>query len=126
MEISFNSGHVQASELSLDQLMNNSRVSEPAKVAEVSRQFEALLVRQILQSAHAVSATPADGKNSTVSGIYEDLVTTHLADAMTRGNAGGIGLGRSLERQLSFELAAPTAVAARLARPESKVNFAHD
>ena len=96
---------VQASGLSIDELARNPNISESAKVAEVSRQFEALLLRQIMQSAHVGASGAATAKNSTVNGIYEDLVTSHLADTMTRGQAGGLGLARTLERQLGSELA---------------------
>lgn len=107
MEISIHSASVKARDLSLDQLAGNSQVKESAKVEEVSRQFEAMLLRQILQSAHAVSGAVTSGKTSTVNGIYEDLVSAHLAEAMTQGEAGGLGLGRSLARQLGGELTRP-------------------
>ena len=103
-----NSNRVSARELSLDQLARHPKFSESEKVAEVSRQFEALLLRQILQTAHAVSGGAASGKASTVNGIYEDMVTANLADTMTQGQTGGLGLARSLARQLGSELAAAT------------------
>ncbi|MBI3414281.1 MAG: rod-binding protein [Verrucomicrobia bacterium] len=111
MEIASPIRVVKASELSLDQLARDGQVNETAKIEEVSRQFEALLLRQILQSAHAVSGAVTDKKSSTVNGIYEDLATAQLADAMTSKGAGGLGLGQSLARQLGAQLAGTKALA---------------
>jgi len=49
MEISLLPHRVQAADLPLEQLSTNKNVPEEEKVGELSRQFEALLLRQILK-----------------------------------------------------------------------------
>jgi len=75
---------------------------EQEKLAEASRQFEALLVRQILQQARQTTIRSKFTDNSASSEIYKDMVNAELADAMTKG--GGLGLADSLRRQLSHQL----------------------
>ena len=48
MEISPLNREVRASELPLERLAGSKEVSQKEKIAEVSRQFEAVLLRQIL------------------------------------------------------------------------------
>jgi Rod binding domain-containing protein len=92
-----------AGDLPLEQLAKAPGVSEAAKVAEATRQFEAILVRQLLRSARQSSqATDAPG-GTVAADIYWDLVHENLADAITRG--GGLGLGTAL--QSSFGVTTP-------------------
>ena len=93
---------VQASELPLDPLAQNPNLSEKQKVSEVSRQFEALLLRQILHDAQKTVIPSRPGADSSVNGIYQDLSTAQLADSISK--SGGLGLGRGLEKQLSRQL----------------------
>ncbi len=97
---------VNASELSLEQLARNAQVSERDKAKEVARQFEAVLLRQILQSAHKTGLEGlTDGESSASKDVYFDLMNYHLADTISRG--GGLGLGSALEAQLVRQ-ASPT------------------
>ena len=90
---------VKASELSLEQLSRNAQVSEADKAKEVARQFEAVLLRQILQSAHKTGLEGLTGGESSASkDVYFDMMNYHLADSISRG--GGLGLGSALEAQL--------------------------
>ena len=93
---------VAASELPLDQLARNPNLSEKQKVGEVSRQFEALLLRQILKDAQKTVIPSRYGADSSVNGIYQDLSTAQLADSISK--SGGFGLARNLEKQLSRQL----------------------
>jgi len=90
---------VNASELSLEMLARNAQVSEQDKAKEVARQFEAVLLRQILQSAHKTGLEGlTDGESSASKDVYFDMMNYHLADSISRG--GGLGLGSALEAQL--------------------------
>jgi peptidoglycan hydrolase FlgJ len=93
---------VRASELPLDRLAANPNVPEKEKVAELSRQFEALLLRQVLKDIRK-TVIPSDLlPESLASNIYQDMVTQQLADAMSK--SGTLGLARSLEKDLSRQL----------------------
>src|SRR5258706_15985369 len=98
MDISGIQRHVKASELSLDHLASNPNVPEHEKVKEVSRQFEAVLLRQILTQANKPLFGSPLIKNSTTTAIYQDMVTNQLAEQVSR--SGSFGLAKSLSHQL--------------------------
>ena len=93
---------VKASQLPLEKLAGNSRIAESEKVSEVSRQFEAILLRQILGEAQKTVFRSTMNPESVSSGIYQDMITTQLADNIS--HSGALGLARSLEKQLQHEL----------------------
>ena len=80
--------------------------SEHAERAEACRQFEALLLRQILGQARRPVLNPKSESGGTAGSIYRDMITERLSDSMSKG--GGIGLARSLEQQLAPASAKPT------------------
>jgi Rod binding domain-containing protein len=94
---------VRAVDVPLESLAGNPQVSERQKIAEVSRQFEALVTRQILQQALKPVIVSKYTSSSTVNGIYQDMTTSQLADRISR--AGGFGLADSLTSQLTRQLA---------------------
>jgi Rod binding domain-containing protein len=102
MEITPFQRHIKATQLPLEKLAGNSNLTQAEKLGEISRQFEAVLLRQILSEAQKpVFQSKAAG--SSVSGdVYRDLVTTQLADQISR--SGSIGLARGLESQLQHQL----------------------
>jgi Rod binding domain-containing protein len=102
MEISNLQRHVKATDLPLDQLASNHNVPEPEKVKEVSRQFEAVLLRQILADANKPLFGSPLIKNSATSAIYQDMITNQLAEQVSR--SGSFGLANSLSHQLGHEL----------------------
>ena len=64
--------------------------------AEVSSQFEAILVRQLL----GPTMSSMLGDDGGVAGsVYGDILTDTFSQQLTRG--GGMGLGRLLEKQLA-------------------------
>jgi Rod binding domain-containing protein len=95
-----------ATDLPLEKLAGNPALSEQEKVAEVSRQFEAVLLRQILGAARKTIFKSKFSEDSMASGIYQDMTTSQLADAISR--SGGFGLARSLEAQLIRQNTNPT------------------
>jgi Rod binding domain-containing protein len=102
MNISALQSQVRAADLPLEQLANNRQLSEQEKTGEATRQFEAVLLRQILTDATKTLFKSAANPESSSDGIYQDLITNNLADQMSR--AGGFGLSRVLARQLQHEL----------------------
>jgi len=103
MEISsLNSHTVRAADLPLEKLATSSTVSDKDKIAEVSRQFEAVLLRQILgQAQKPLFETTLTGSSSS-SAIYQDMITQELADRISRG--GSFGFAQVIEKQLSHQL----------------------
>jgi len=93
-------------EARIGELLGTQTLSEAQKVAEASRQFEAVLLRQILgQARHTVFKSKLSPE-STTSGIYQDMVTNQLAESISR--SGSFGLARSLESQLLRQSLPPT------------------
>ena len=67
---------------------------DPAKIAEASRQFEAVLVRQFLsESLKSLTDNPASGQ------VYGYFLNDTIADSITKG--GGLGLASVFQAQIS-------------------------
>jgi len=100
---------IEASQLPLESLAGNANISDSDKVAEVSRQFEAVLLRQIMQDIRKPVLAPAQG-DATANGIYGDMINNQMADSISR--SGGFGLAKSLAAQLTHQVLpqAPAAV----------------
>jgi Rod binding domain-containing protein len=101
MEVTALQHKVHAADIGVERLANNPRLSEAEKVEEASRQFEAILLRQILSAAHVLS--PGVQDQSAANGIYQDMLTNHLANAISH-SPRGIGLSDALNRELGRQL----------------------
>ena len=88
---------LEASDIPPERLAANSQLSEEQKIAEAARLFEAILLRQILESTQKPVICSAFTDDSTAAGIYRDMVTSQLADSISK--SGTLGLGKSLEKQ---------------------------
>lgn len=97
------SRNVQAADLPLEKLAASTQISDKDKVAEVSRQFEAVLLRQILSQAQKplFKSTLLESDNSS-SAIYQDMITGQMADRISRG--GTFGFARALDQQLASQV----------------------
>jgi peptidoglycan hydrolase FlgJ len=84
------------------------------QVRAASRQFEAIILRQLLTPAiEPLMSHGIGGKsegNAGGGGVYGYLVTDVLANSLSQG--GGLGLSRMLEKQLSPKSAPSAAQAA--------------
>ena len=78
----------------VEDLAENKNLSEQQKIAEASRQFEAIMLRQILSEAQKPVITSEFTDNSTAAGIYQDFTTNALADSMSK--AGTLWLGQGV------------------------------
>jgi flagellar protein FlgJ len=101
MDVSPLQRKVCAADLPLEKLATNPNVSQSEKIGEVSRQFEAVLLRQILTEAQKTNLGPKEDQ-AAVSGVYNDMITTRLADSISR--SGGFGLAKNLAHQLDRQL----------------------
>lgn len=91
-----------ASDVPMEQLSGNSLLSEDQKIGEATRQFEAMLLRQILESTQKTVIASKYSDNSTTAGIYRDMVTSQLADSISK--SGGMGLAQTLNREFTRQL----------------------
>ena len=90
---------MDTSSVPLESLAGNRNLSKGQKIAEASRQFEAIILRQILSEAQKPMITSEFTDNSTAAGIYQDFITNTLADSMSK--SGTLGLAKVFEQQLS-------------------------
>ena len=100
---------IRAADLPLERLASSERVGEQEKLAEVSRQFEAILLRQILTQAQKPMFESNLVNSSSSNAIYQDLITTQLADRISEG--GSFGFARLIEKELSVQFASQSGVA---------------
>src|SRR5262245_14433108 len=107
MEIPALSPTVHARDLSLEQLAQNSQLSDPEKIGELSRQFEAPLLRQILHNIRKTVIKSDLLPESAASDIYQDMATSQLAESLSQ--SGSFGLAASLEKELTRQLTAKAA-----------------
>ena len=98
MNVSPLTPHINASEIAPERLAKNPKLTEQQKVAEASRQFESILLKQILESSQKTVIKSKLTEDSTASGIYHDMITTQLADSISK--SGKFGLSQTFEKQL--------------------------
>jgi len=124
MEVNPIQRQIVASDIAPEQLAGNPRLTEKQKIGEASRQFEAVLLRQILGDSQKTVIPSEFSDNSTASGIYQDLITNALADNISK--SGAFGLAKTFEQQLdrptsSDKKTGHTANAAALSASTTKV-----
>jgi flagellar protein FlgJ len=107
---------LQAADVPLEQLVHNSHLTEEQKINEATRQFEAVLLRQILAETQKTVIASSYSDNSTAASIYHDMVTKQLADSISK--SGTLGLARTLQAQLSHQ-AHPASSAGHDRKPEA-------
>ena len=95
-------GPKDLSNIRVEDLAGNKNITEQQKIGEASRQFEAIMLRQILSEAQKPVITSEFTDNSTAAGIYQDFTTNALADSMSK--AGTLGLAKVFEQQLSHPI----------------------
>ncbi len=82
-----------------EELAGNKSLTELQKIAEASRQFEAIMLRQILSESQKPVITSEFTDNSTSAGIYQDFITNTLADSISK--SGTFGFAKVFEQQLT-------------------------
>jgi Rod binding domain-containing protein len=89
---------IKASDVAPEALAKNTSLTESQKIAEASRQFESILLKQVLDASQKTVIKSSLSDDSTTTSIYKDMVSTQLADCISR--SGGFGLARSFQSQL--------------------------
>ncbi len=99
MNLSPIQNHAAAANVAPEALAGNSKLTEREKIAEASRQFESMLLRQILSETQKPVIKSEFTDNSTAAGIYQDFITNQMADSMSK--SGAFGFAKTFERQLN-------------------------
>lgn len=86
------------SDIPPERLAHDSALTEQQKIAVASRQFEAILLRQILTATQKTVIQSKFADNSTSAEIYRDMITTQLAESISK--SGSFGLAQTFEDQL--------------------------
>jgi len=93
---------MSANHMAVENLAGNNQLTEAEKIGEVSRHFEAILLRQFLgkalQPMFGGGGMGGEGMNAATKGIYQDMITKTLADTIS--NSGEFGLARAFNTQL--------------------------
>ena len=113
-------GHIDAANLPLESLAANKQVPESEKIAQASRAFEAILLRQILQESQKPVVPSKFMDNSTTSGIYRDMMVSQLADSISK--SGSFGLAKSLTGELQRQTGTPAPAAQAVQPAPPKTN----
>jgi Rod binding domain-containing protein len=106
----------------VEELAGNKSLTEQQKIAEASRQFEAIMLRQILSESQKPVITSEFTDNSTAAGIYQDYITNTLADSMSK--SGTFGLAKIFEQQLSHPVSKKNELEKTIAAPVSQKSAA--
>lgn len=93
---------LKASDIPAEDLARRQNISEKEKVHELCRQFEAVLLRQILNDAQKTVIQSTLTPKSSAHDLYQDMSVNQLADSISR--SGSFGLARSLEQELSRQV----------------------
>ena len=102
MNIKVLNAGLKAPELPLEKVADSRALSEEQKVAELSRQFEGVLLRQILGQARKTIFQSKTDEESASGAIYQDMVTSQLAESISK--SGSFGLAKSMQTQLSRQV----------------------
>ena len=78
-------------ETPVEQIASSKTLSEEQKVAEMTRQFEAVLLRQILSQAQKPAFKSSLTPDSGVAGsIYQDMMVNQMADTISSSRTLGM------------------------------------
>jgi Rod binding domain-containing protein len=98
---SINNAHakVNPTDIPLEKLADSKALTEQQKTSEMTRQFEAVLLRQILNDAQKPAFKSKYASAGVSSAIYQDLMVNQLADKISSSRT--VGLAQELETQVS-------------------------
>ena len=90
---------VNPADIPLEKLSTSKALTEEQKTSEMTRQFEAVLVRQILNEAQKPTFKSKYASTGVSSAIYQDMMVNQLADRISSSRT--VGLAQELETQVS-------------------------
>jgi Rod binding domain-containing protein len=99
MNISPIQSSIDTANMPIEDLASNKHLTQQQKIHEASRQFEKIMLQQILSEMQKPVITSEFTDDSTASDIYQGYITNALADSMSR--SGSFGFAKIFEEQLS-------------------------
>jgi len=107
---------VNPTDIPLEKLATSKALTEEQKTSEMTRQFEAMLLRQILNEAQKPAVKSKYASTGVTSSIYQDMMVNQLADRISSSRT--VGLAQELQSQVSRQVdshkAKPTAANAHM------------
>jgi Rod binding domain-containing protein len=99
---------VMPPETPVEQIAASKTLSEEQKVAEMTRQFEAVLLRQILSQAQKPAFKSTLSPDSGVAGsIYQDMMVNQMAETISSSRT--LGMATELQKQFTRQNISPKA-----------------
>jgi Rod binding domain-containing protein len=114
---------VDTSNVPIEDLADNKHLTQQQKIHEASRQFEAIMVQQMLSEMQKPVFKSEFTDDSTASDIYQGYITNALAQSMSK--SGAFGFAKIFEDQLSPHAAKPASPAAVTTPENSNTKSAH-
>jgi Rod binding domain-containing protein len=90
---------VNPTDIPLEKLATSKALTEEQKTSEMTRQFEAVLLRQILNEAQKPAVQSKYASTGVTSAIYQDMMVNQLADRISSSRT--VGLAQELQSQVS-------------------------
>jgi Rod binding domain-containing protein len=90
---------VNPADIPLEKLADSKALTEEQKTSEMTRQFEAVLLRQILNDAQKPTVKSKFASSGVSSAIYQDMMVNQLADRISSSRT--VGLAQQLDAQVS-------------------------
>jgi Rod binding domain-containing protein len=99
------SAGIDTSTVPIEDLAGNKNLTKQQKIHEASRQFEAIMLQQVLSEMQKPVITSEFTDDSTASGIYQGYITNALAQSMSKTDS--LGFAKIFEQQLSPHTSKP-------------------
>ena len=90
---------IDTSKIPIEQLAGNKNLTQQQKVHEASREFEVIMLQQMLSEMQKPVITSEFTDDSTAGDIYQGYVTNALAESMSK--SGSVGFAKIFEQQLT-------------------------
>jgi peptidoglycan hydrolase FlgJ len=90
---------IDTSNVPVEQLAGNKHLTQQQKIHEASRQFEVIMLQQILSEMQKPVIKSEFTDDSTASDIYQSYATNALAESMSK--SGSFGFAKIFEQQLT-------------------------
>lgn len=96
----------------IEDLAGNKHLTQQQKIHEASREFESIMLQQILSEMQKPVITSEFTDDSTAAGIYQDYISNALAEGMSKSDS--FGFAKIFEEQLSPHAAKPPGAASAM------------
>ncbi len=90
---------IDTSNVPIDELAGNKHLTQQQKIHEASREFEVIMLQQILSEMQKPVINSEFTDDSTASDIYQSYATNAIAESMSK--SGSFGFAKIFEQQLS-------------------------